>query len=621
MTKKVKGKNIIVCADGTGNRGGVGRGTNVWRIFNALDTSQKERKQVITYHDGVGTQKWLPFRLLAGAVGVGLSSNVRDLYKFLALNYEQGDHIYLFGFSRGAFTVRVLENMIAMYGLPKTALNLGEDNNTDIPFGCLSIKQIDRHVSTILKYYKNEIGDGSPFKNGNGIYAESVQHQEVKTCVLGVWDTVNSVGMPAVLRSLFWMITPWSRDQTIDHAPMNATYAFQALAIDEERSPFNPRFWTGGPTHASTNDSIIQVWFAGMHSNVGGGYPKDGLAHTALKWMVDELCRIPDRVNPDPDGTNISSEEIIKFEPNALKQVNNAANAHDRMYDSRRAFGRYYRYKPRNIFDIVNRGSKEYKPFSFIKNTTEKFNLIEQDAQVLDSAQQLKLPIIHESALERIQNHTDSYYPTAVPHRYNVWRTFQVGKKIKAVVEPRHVIPAQGNGAQYITNTLENIETHRDARGMAWTLLTLGTLSSISLFFYSKFSDEKIRNVFAVFETKQIEQFEQWGAKLSALPLMPDFSKPLLVWLSANPILSGILLAYFGMLFFASNWNKKEMSEVGKKLWSREYNTGNAQEDEIDIVFTPEMKQTGTPVLRKRISKSLFVGKAKLDKFFSGLDY
>ena len=116
-------KNIVVCSDGTGNRGGKTRGTNVWRIFNAVNRHSKECRQVTYYDDGVGTDdvRWL--RLLGGAFGYGLSRNIRRAYAFLALNYEPGDRIFLFGFSRGAFTVRSLAGMIGCCGLvPRAAM-------------------------------------------------------------------------------------------------------------------------------------------------------------------------------------------------------------------------------------------------------------------------------------------------------------------------------------------------------------------------------------------------------------------------------------------------------------------------------------------------------------------
>ena len=115
-------KNIVVCADGTGNTTIKGRGTNVFKLFEAVDTSEHrskspEAQQAAIYHDGVGTEslKWL--RVLSGASGWGLSRNVKQLYGELARVYEPGDRIFLFGFSRGAFTVRTLAGLITTCGI------------------------------------------------------------------------------------------------------------------------------------------------------------------------------------------------------------------------------------------------------------------------------------------------------------------------------------------------------------------------------------------------------------------------------------------------------------------------------------------------------------------------
>src|SRR5919106_2531604 len=104
------GKNIILCSDGTGNSGGKGRGTNVWRLYKALDVSDPST-QIAFYDDGVGSEDFRLFRIMGVAFGWGLARNVRQLYTFLVRHYHPGDDIFLFGFSRGAFTVRSLAGM------------------------------------------------------------------------------------------------------------------------------------------------------------------------------------------------------------------------------------------------------------------------------------------------------------------------------------------------------------------------------------------------------------------------------------------------------------------------------------------------------------------------------
>ena len=115
-------KNIVICSDGTGNTTSKGRGTNVFKLFEAVDVHGHRSnpgltRQVAFYDDGVGTEPWKPVRLLTGALGLGLSRNVKELYADLARAYEPDDQIYLFGFSRGAFTVRTLAGLIAFCGI------------------------------------------------------------------------------------------------------------------------------------------------------------------------------------------------------------------------------------------------------------------------------------------------------------------------------------------------------------------------------------------------------------------------------------------------------------------------------------------------------------------------
>jgi uncharacterized protein (DUF2235 family) len=115
------GKNIILLSDGTGNSAASAQKTNVWRLYQALDCSEMpasgQARQIAHYDDGVGTGSFKPLALIGLALGIGVWGNVRDLYTFLCRNYEDGDRIYLFGFSRGAFTVRLLAGLIGRCGL------------------------------------------------------------------------------------------------------------------------------------------------------------------------------------------------------------------------------------------------------------------------------------------------------------------------------------------------------------------------------------------------------------------------------------------------------------------------------------------------------------------------
>lgn len=339
------GKNIVVCSDGTGNRGGKSAGTNVWRIFKAVERHSQQFPQVTYYDDGVGTDdlRWL--RLIGGAFGWGLSRNIRQAYTFLSLNYEPGDRIYLFGFSRGAFTVRSLAGMVLDVGLLKREALLRAANNRD-----RMLKNLLRaHRSTggakesrlckakeLGGYGENDLWQTD--ENSNDTDSLSIHF-------IGVWDTVDAVGVPfdelkapiECISKLMFRLRAWqfANCDLSEHVK----HACQALSLDDERKTFLPNVWeTQRNSSCIVNDCfcddrIEQVWFAGAHSNVGGGYPKDALAYVTLDWMMQK-----------------AASHGLAFAQGELERVQATANAHGKIYNSRSGLGAFYRYKQRDPY-------------------------------------------------------------------------------------------------------------------------------------------------------------------------------------------------------------------------------------------------------------------------------
>ncbi|SRR6266404_1978470 len=261
-------KRVILCADGTwnepeskSNESGRPQPTNVLKVARAvLPASSTGIVQVVYYHEGVGTlgnlDKWT-----GGAFGRGMEKNVRSLYRFLVYNYEPGDEIYLFGFSRGAFTVRTLVGFMNDVGLLQ--------------------KEDEYFTPELYNLYQSSTPTGS----------EEWKHafrkiKNPRPCPLihfvGVWDTVGALGPPGALGQLL------NRNKFKYHdIQLHPTvlHAYHALAIDERRKPFAPSLWTQPTDWTGT---LEQVWFAGVHSNIGGGYHPDGLANEALHWMVEK---------------------------------------------------------------------------------------------------------------------------------------------------------------------------------------------------------------------------------------------------------------------------------------------------------------------------------------------
>lgn len=261
-------KRIVICADGTWNirdqvdeKTGKRRPTNVTKLARAVRPSSAAGvPQVVFYCDGVGTGRGMD-KLTGGAFGQGIEDNVRDLYREIVYNYQAGDEIFLFGFSRGAFTVRTLAGFMNFAGLVE--------------------KDDDYYVPELYACYESRQGPGTEqWKKANRKVSGTRACPPIR--MVGVWDTVGALGAPGVLGQLFNKDKYQHHDVSLIPAIQNA---FQALAIDEKRKPFAPNLWTRPP---GWNGQLVQAWFAGVHSNVGGGYTPDGLANEALHWIVGE---------------------------------------------------------------------------------------------------------------------------------------------------------------------------------------------------------------------------------------------------------------------------------------------------------------------------------------------
>ena len=371
-------KKIVLLSDGTGNSAGRLFKTNVWRLYDALDLSGGG--QVASYNDGVGTSSFKPLAILGGAVGWGLKRNVLDLYSFLCRNYEPGDDIYAFGFSRGAFTIRVLVGLIVRQGLVPftTEPQLGRDAR-------------EAYRSYRRQRYRSRLRVEAPFRfardtairagsalRGRGS-ARAPEPRRVKIRFLGLWDTVDAYGLPVDELQRAWDNYFWPLSIPDRELSPIVTRACHAVSLDDERNTFHPVLWDerDEPLVAHLDqERISQVWFAGVHSNIGGGYPDDALSNVTLDWMMGEA---------DRNG--------LRFKTGARRAVRAAIDGRGRIYDSRHGLSGYYRYNPRKIEKLAN----------------DRFDGVS-----------IPRPKIHESALERIRSGTDGYAPIVLPGRYAV---------------------------------------------------------------------------------------------------------------------------------------------------------------------------------------------------------
>jgi uncharacterized protein (DUF2235 family) len=272
-------KNIVICCDGTGNE----VEANLSNVLKLFRIAQKNERQLVYYHPGIGTlssdDAWSHlknnFYLLLGLVtGYGLDGNVLDAYRFLVDRYEEGDRIFVFGFSRGAYTARVLAGFLRLVGLVYPA---------------------QRNLSDYALTAYKRAAQKNDFKIA-WRFERVISTRRVPIKFMGMWDTVSSVIVPRPDR--FYI-------PSLQKLPYTKTNSYveifrHALAIDERRRMFRVNRWAEPQTYEpnpfdqrdGVPQDIKQVWFAGVHSDVGGGYDEEESAPAKfpLRWIIDEAA-------------------------------------------------------------------------------------------------------------------------------------------------------------------------------------------------------------------------------------------------------------------------------------------------------------------------------------------
>ena len=255
-------RNLVLCLDGTSNRYKRDN-TNVLKLFAMLDRSRAD--QIVYYQPGIGTitpigetsrVRRLFLRWIDLAFGILLKQHCLGAYRFLMQTYQPGDRIYIFGFSRGAYTARVLAGMVQMVGL------LPPNN--------------DEMVDFAWKLYNRAPHNAAQWELvGNFREIFSVGPRRPTIELLGLWDTVSSVRY--LLRNKTF---PYTHDNP------SVAHVRHAVALDERRAYFRQNLWS--PT--ARNQDLVEVWFPGVHCDVGGGYlaAQCGLSNIALHWMLEE---------------------------------------------------------------------------------------------------------------------------------------------------------------------------------------------------------------------------------------------------------------------------------------------------------------------------------------------
>ena len=368
-------RKYVLFADGTGNAFTT-QESNVWRLYEALDRSKPD--QVAYYIKGVGTAGWRPLAALDGATGIGVPANVRKLYRFLCWNWQPGDQIYIFGFSRGAFTARTLVALISSQGLVPAEID---------GVGPVSHGEMQRNAMAAWREYRRET---VPWYQSLptitfartvrdivlAVYHFILRHRsykdvraamggryEVEIEFLGLFDTVEAFGVPVeeLRTAIDWAIWPISfRNRLLSHKVKRARHA---LSLDDERTTFHPiRFDQSNPRDV---DQIKEVWFAGVHSDVGGGYPDGTLSYVPLLWMAEQVVK------------------DLRFQPGSGDHFRAYQSAIGPMHDSRSGAAVMYRYGPRPI----------------------------GEDEKMDGGP----PVVHLAVVERMLHGCDDYAPITLP--------------------------------------------------------------------------------------------------------------------------------------------------------------------------------------------------------------
>ncbi|OYD77422.1 UNVERIFIED_ORG: uncharacterized protein (DUF2235 family) [Burkholderia sp. CF145] len=318
-------RRLFVCCDGTWNSDsdefqGVPVPSNVVRFFNALSERDEEGiEQLRYYHVGVGANEGRYRRMVAGAFGTGLSRDIRSAYKWLSDHYDDTSEIFVIGFSRGAFTARSLVGMLRRCGLPRSA-------TWALVKEAWRTYRLDPQKKTTEEQQRD-------FRAKHGA-SPSIRF-------LGVWDTVGALGIPENV-DLFGFWKNRFRFHDTNLSP-DVKRAVQALAIDEQRNSFFPTLWTS--CDGNDQQRVSQVWFPGVHADIGGGYKETGLSDVTLKWMISEAAVC----GASFDGN--MTQQVEDAGPNSMSSV------HGVLHNSLTSLYQRIGYRPRS-FPLLKRGSR-----------------------------------------------------------------------------------------------------------------------------------------------------------------------------------------------------------------------------------------------------------------------
>ncbi|MCW5736715.1 MAG: DUF2235 domain-containing protein [Enhydrobacter sp.] len=382
-------KNLVVCCDGTGNEV-EGNLSNVLKLFRIARRTPEQR---VYYSAGIGTigtrDAWSRFKTASKevfglATGYGLDSDILGAYRYLCENYEDGDEIFLFGFSRGAYTVRALAGFIHMVGL------LEPDQRNVANYALTGYKRAGEEKDFSLAWQFGRVLGSRP----------------ATIRFMGVWDTVASVIVPRGDRLFPTLLTlPYTRTN-----PSVRVFR-HAMAIDERRRMFRLNRWTPRQPFVANRfakdppqaQDIKQVWFAGVHSDIGGGYPEteSGLAKFPLTWMIDEAVAHGLKINVAMKNQLALGKPGVGGKARYVSP-NFLADTHD----SLTGFWKALEWLPKAV------KWREWDRPSFLR-----YYLPRGEPRLIESGPEI--PVLHHSVIDRVDR-VPAYKPINLPGTWSV---------------------------------------------------------------------------------------------------------------------------------------------------------------------------------------------------------
>ncbi len=276
-------KRLVICSDGTWNKPDQRSPTNVVKLNRGIQSVDAVGiEQRVFYHDGVGARGGWWKRFTGGAFGAGIDAIIQANYRFLVDNYEPDDELFLFGFSRGAYLARSTVGLIRNCGLLKRG-------------------HLDQFDAAYALYRRRDEASHPRAEEASAFRAKFSWEPRVR--FIGVWDTVGSLGIPLM------PLRFWTKEFYEFHDVQLSSwvdFAYQALAVDEHRRPFEPTLWQA--QESAKTQVLEQAWFPGVHANIGGGYEDHGLSDLALRWLAEKASacglalELPHDLAPDALG-------------------------------------------------------------------------------------------------------------------------------------------------------------------------------------------------------------------------------------------------------------------------------------------------------------------------------